>query len=422
MTQTKKPFYGWINCMLTVVTMMLMQTASSTGFYAVARELAGAYEAPTTLVYLGMTLHALANGLTNMVVGSFILKVGLRKSEYIGLAIMMASAVVIWLVPNVYVFIVAMIIMGLGVTCSLAVPVQTCITRWFERKRGLVFAIFGVCSGLAGTIMTPLITFLYTRSNYTVWPKIIIGFGIVSMILLLFTKESPEAIGQVKDGKIYTQEEIEAMGEKAKEKAARVAKFKNPETFTFKEALRTKQFWLCTLLFGFAQYVYIGMSSQGLNKLYDVFGPAQGAIIMGGMTFLGIFGRLFGPAITDYIDSRHVIWAGGLCYAVSMAIGCMESFPIWAAWLFVAGAGIGFGALNGAVSCTMSSYFGPKYYGQIFGLAQGIATVISSSANALNDLIRVNYGYTPLFMVLLAMSAFIFLVGMFIRMPHKKAA
>ncbi len=155
---------------------------------------------------LGFTLLNLLVGLPSIIVAASIMKWGIRRTFGIGSAIILCGALWLALVasrPWQYVAGFGVLI-GTGISFGTLVPVSTAVTRWFRRYRGRAMAVALSASGFAGFIGAPLTNKILAANggNWRQAWEVVAGVAVFSALFaFLFVKESPEALGQIVDGK-----------------------------------------------------------------------------------------------------------------------------------------------------------------------------------------------------------------------------
>ncbi|MCU0288991.1 MAG: MFS transporter, partial [Acidobacteria bacterium] len=163
---TKPKFYGW----KLVAVLFLLYLAAAIALYGgniantymakmmgMSRSLFGAgFAAAYLLVGLGSALAAVV---TN--------KKGERFTLSLGMASIATGAclMALWGQTPVGYILFFGIIIGTGFAFATVLPIQTIITRWFQRKRALATAIVLTAGGVGGIVSTPLVNKLIEKTN-----------------------------------------------------------------------------------------------------------------------------------------------------------------------------------------------------------------------------------------------------------------
>ena len=99
---------------------------------------------------------------------------------------------------NVYWFYVIGAIKGIFQGMLIGVPVPKILSNWFVEKRGLAMGIALAGSGLAGSIMTPIVTATIGSAGWRAgFVQLAVVYLVITIPIILFViKETPEEMGQ----------------------------------------------------------------------------------------------------------------------------------------------------------------------------------------------------------------------------------
>jgi sugar phosphate permease len=273
---------------------------------------------------------------------------------------------------------------GTGINIALAVPLDTAITNWFVKKRGVALSIKWMFSGISGVIILPLIAWLITIVGWR--STCIIGglvFGVVGLPLVLFFLKSrrPEFYGLLPDG-AKLEEKTADQGlliNRGIEYAAEVQEME----FTLKQALRTPAFWLLILVQAVYGLVAPAISVHCIPFLTDQgISPMTAASMMALMIGASIPARYVGGFIADRIEIGQMRKFLALAYwmqTLGMGLYMLHQtkFMIFV-WFILYGFGMGVGiTLNTSVR---ARYFGRKAFGTIQGTASLLLTPVGVAA------------------------------------------
>ena len=252
------------------------------------------------------------------------------------------------------------------------VPAISTVSRWFARKRGMALGIAQAGIGIGSFIMPPLSQFLILKFGWRVSYLILSGFlfvmGIPASRLMRF---DPSKKGLYPDG---MEESIEN-----KESANSMPSVVD---FSFRQALRTRQFWLLFMMYAIAA-LPIGMLVH--LKAYMIgFGISDmtAATIIGIRSAAFVVGALVISKLSDRIGKRVPFF---ICFFVmaSMMLWLIRATQPWEFYLFSIISGFSWGniALFPAI---VAGWFGTKFHGSIygafeigFGIAAGIAPLLA---------------------------------------------
>ena len=182
-----------------------------------------------------------------LLVGWLADRIGPRRVIYFGICLLGFGLMAMNYVNSTWGFyLIWGVVMGLGFSASSGVPMNTAITNWFVKKRGLAF---GIRMMLSGAFTLPIITWLITSYG---WRTACVVGGVVMLIVgLILTKffvrdHRPEYYGLLPDGASVDaelKENTDQMIERGVEYAAEVEEIE----FSFKQAVGTPSYWMLIL-------------------------------------------------------------------------------------------------------------------------------------------------------------------------------
>jgi len=415
---TKPKFYGW----KLVAVLFLLYLAAAIALYGgniantymaklmnMSRSLFGAgFAAAYLLVGLGSALAAVV---TN--------KKGERFTLALGMAGVTAGALLMALwgqTPVGYLLFFGLII-GTGFAFATVLPIQTIITRWFQRKRALATAVVLTAGGIGGIVSAPLVNKLIETTNgqwKLAWVCMAALAAVTTVVAALFVRNNPADMGQVPDG-IEQQPQDKEVEEKKVKKV-----YQTRESWTLKEAFKTAPLWIIILaaigqFVGF--YLCIG---HGVIHLMDL-GVANetAALSLGILAFASIGGRLLSGVLGDRIEPRFVIM-GGLLLTIAGCILIINANAVFTIYLYAILVGAGFGLVYVCLFTMLGNYYGAEKIQNFLGFMIPIITLFGASAPFLGGVIKDKTGsYTAAFIGAVVIAAIGF-ISLFFASPPKK--
>ncbi len=415
---TKPKFYGW----KLVAVLFLLYLAAAIALYGgniantymaklmnMSRSLFGAgFAAAYLLVGLGSALAAVV---TN--------KKGERFTLALGMAGVTAGALLMALwgqTPVGYLLFFGLII-GTGFAFATVLPIQTIITRWFQRKRALATAVVLTAGGIGGIVSAPLVNKLIETTNgkwKLAWVCMAALAAITTVVAALFVRNNPADMGQVPDG-IQQQPGDKNVEEKKVKKV-----YQTRESWTLKEAFKTAPLWIIILaaigqFVGF--YLCIG---HGVIHLMDL-GVANetAALSLGILAFASIGGRLLSGVLGDRIEPRFVIM-GGLILTIAGCILIINAAAVFTIYLYAILVGAGFGLVYVCLFTMLGNYYGADRIQNFLGFMIPIITLFGASAPLVGGLIKDKTGsYTAAFIGAVVIAAIGFISLFFASPPVK---
>jgi sugar phosphate permease len=268
------------------------------------------------------------------------------------------------------------ILFGTGINTALAVPLDTAITNWFVKKRGVALSIKWMFSGISGVIILPLIAWLITLVGWRstcIIGGLVMGVVGLPLVLLFLRSHRPEYYGLLPDGAKVQEETADqkAMINRGIEYAAEVQEVE----FTLRQAMKTPAFWLLILV----QSVY-GLVAPALNIHCIPFltdrgiNPLMAATMMALMIAASIPARYVGGFLADRVQIGQM-----RLQAVGMGFYMLHQTQIMIyVWFMLYGFGMGAGiTLNTSIR---ARYFGRKAFGTIQGTASVLLTPVGVAA------------------------------------------
>ena len=112
---------------------------------------------------------------------------------------------------QLWTYYLAGLVAGLSYGFGSMVPVSILITRWFREKHGLALGICAAGTGLAAVLFSPLMTALNEKYSLAVCIYVMAGVSLLlTLIVFLLVRESPEGCGKTAYGAAVQAENTEA--------------------------------------------------------------------------------------------------------------------------------------------------------------------------------------------------------------------
>jgi MFS family permease len=257
---------------------------------------------------------------------------------------------------------------GIGVS-TLTVPVMVTVSRWFEKKRGLMIGIVQAGNGVGGFIFPPFAGWLILAYG---WRSAYVMLGIIAfagmMIVGLFLKRDPRDTGQLPDG------------ERAFVKVEK--KHSNPGIkgagVPLREAIHTRLFWMIAGIyfsFGFCRSTFLAHIPAHVQDLG--FSLADGANVLAVITGSSMFSRIGMGRVADRIGNRKAFMISFAATAISLIWG-LAADDLWKLYLFAFAFGVGWGNQAVLRFSLTSEVFGIASLGLVMGLL-GVAESVAAT-------------------------------------------
>lgn len=419
----KSGFYGWKLLFVFWVVLAVNLAFPFYGASVINTFMAVDFGMDRQLLGLIFTVFMLTSGVSSPLAAMVINKIGVRLTMVIGSTLVLLSALCMALLvnsgPQAVMFFG--IIAGLGVVAGGALPAQTGVNFWFDRRRALALSIVLSAPGFGGFFAAPILNRIITQAggDWRVGWWLIAGLSLISItVAALFIRENPAAMGQYPDGVSQDEQQVAAVETTA---VAPYKVYRTTEEWQFTEAIRTPVLWLvmfCTMSYGSTFAVFL---AHGVIHLQDLgHSPAAAASALSAMTISTLIGNFIIGALGDRVEPRHLLVAMLSCSFMAMLLlpnvtGAFEMYP---ATILL---GIGFG---GSVICVMTllgNYFGLRVYAYVAGCTMAAQIIGSSIMPVLAGTVYDHFGsYANVFYSQAGLCVFGAVLLLFVRAPGRR--
>lgn len=312
-----------------------------------------------------------------------------------------------------------------GVSLGFTVAVDTMLTNWFLRKRGLAFSIRFTITGLIPALMLPIVSWLiYTqgwRATSLIWGGVV--FAGIPFTLYFVRQKQPEYYGLLPDGaKIKIGSEADPKTLMAE--GLKYATSTQERSFTIRQIVRTPTYWVLTVTGVLRTVVYQGLSIHIIPFLIDIgISPLAASGMLAISSLFMIPSSFFGGIIADRVKKQYLkfLMAGTLVIS-ALGIAAYLIVPtIIGVYIFLTLWGFGGGSFTPLDIVLRSRYFGRKAYGQQQGISMLFSTPVAFFAPIYTGWMHdITGSYTTpftLFIVLASFSAIIICLVLIPKSP-----
>ncbi len=313
MTITTRFFYGWV-----VVAVGATLTFFGTGFYSYSRgvflpalseELA---DGSRFAIAMGFSVASITSAIAAPFLGAYLDRNSPRIVILCGIGIVTSSYLLLAVCQTLWQFyLIVGVGMGLGMTCMGNLAYHKTIISWFDHWRGRALALGVLGASVSGVVMPPLVTALVAnigwRGTYVVFAGIVAAI-LVPLIWFLL-RDRPEDVGEVRDGRNYTESHQDEIIEADSE--ARL--------WTRMEMLRYPTFWAIAGIFGAMGCVYSAVMLHLFGHLKDVgMDGSDAALILSGTALFAALGKPLVGWMSDQFGARITTWVALVCQAIAL--------------------------------------------------------------------------------------------------------
>jgi sugar phosphate permease len=365
-------FFGWWTVLASGLLCLWGYGYYSYGISALFKPIASNLGFNRANTSIAASIGRFEGGFESLLAGWITDRFGPKWIVFSGILLASVSLLLMYFINAYWSFLLIWgVLFGTGINTALSVPLDTAITNWFVKKRGVALSIKWMFSGISGVIIMPLIASLITMVGWRttcVIGGLVMGVFGLPLVLLFLKSHRPEYYGLLPDGAKVEKEASDqsTMISRGIEYAAEVQEVE----FTLRQAMRTPAFWLLILV----QAVY-GLVAPAINIHCIPFltdrdiHPLTAASMMALMIGASIPARYVGGFIADRIrigEMRKVLAVAYLMQALGLGLYMFHQTHLMIyVWFILYGFGMGAGiTLNTSIK---ARYFGRKAFGTIQG-------------------------------------------------------
>jgi len=356
-------FYGWWNVATCFVGLGLSYaTFTVFAFGIFIAPLQAEFGWTRTELSFALTMTNLAIVIAAPWLGFIMDRIGVRRALIPSLILMGFSvAAMSLLTSNIWYFYALFFLIPFLGAGTLPQSYSRVVIAWFSNRRGLALGIalsgFGVGAALWPIVAQALIEAYGWRMAYIVFAVAVFAVSLPTAILVL--REKPKDMGLNPDG-MSDQEYAQA------EHSSPVAD--SAIGLSSREAAKTGSFWLIALSFLLIGVAITSLLAHLVPILIDRgVAPRTAALCMTSLGFGLVFGRIISGYLMDHFFAPYVT----AFFLVILLLGVMVlASGIANSLVFVTAISVGLatGSEISEVAYICSRYFGPKAFGQIYGI------------------------------------------------------
>ena len=321
-----------------------------------------------TMFGAGFAMTRAESGFLGPLQGWLIDRFGPRSIMRVGTVMCGVGFVLFSQIHTPFQFFAFYLVVSLGASFAGFLSITVAIVNWFERRRSTALALSQ--SGFAiGGLLTPIVAFALINAG---WRTTAFASGLiviaVGLPLAQLMHHRPAAVGQYVDGISPAERAAEA---EERGHADEVA-----ISFTAREALRTRAFWLISLGHASALLVVGAVMLHLSLHLTESLGyPLQQASFVGGaLPLMQLIGQLAGGYMGDRVNKRRVIVVCMLGHMFGLLM-LAYAVNLWMVIAFVPLHGLAWGARGPLMQSIRADYFGTGSFGTIMGFSSLITMV-----------------------------------------------
>jgi MFS family permease len=387
-------------------------------------------------VNVGYSIIGVMLGMGALIIPWLINRFGPRKTIAIGGIIIALCSVLMALLAQVCITVaghpypvmywIICFFLGLGLSFSTVVPIQTLVLLWFNVHRALALGLVLGGGAIGGFIYPQLISasiINYGNDWRVGWYAIALACVIGAVIALIAVRNRPEDLGQHPDG-LDPEAERAAI---AHTKHRLIRTYRTPVNWSFRDAVKTRSLWLIVAATAFIFFLWQAVLTQTPAHLQDrgfspvdtqlIFHPA---FIYGLILACSIIGRLSVSFLGEKFETRYLIAIAGFSLLVGGVLFTVASRDnLWAAYLYPLLAGFGFGATYVATPLIVGNYFGVASFPSISRITNPVNSIFQFAAPAFAGFMFDIYGSYGTAMLIACSGALVGVVLILFCTPPK---
>ncbi|PZC49840.1 MAG: Sugar phosphate permease [Chloroflexi bacterium] len=365
-------FYGWIIVLASFIATFVGGGMQSFTFSIFMKPMTQELGWSRSAFTMALTMRTYAGAVMAPLFGAILDRHGPQLLMFFSAVVGVIAAILLSRVGALWQFYIMYSLVGLiGGFGAGRLVIAATIPKWFVRLRGRAVAFASMGNAASGAILAPFIAFVVVIVG---WRMAWLAEGALFIVLIpmtLLMVRQPSDIGLLPDG-AKSEEEVKAA-------ESRRRGHSSAESFTLKEAMRTKAFWLLIVAHTIGSGPIGSVILHEYNFVTDEgFTPVLAAAVLSTHATAASAARLVWGFMVERIHVRYCI---ALTYLGS-AVGLMILlFAIWAhsallliLFGIVYGIHVGGNAVLGGV--VTADYFGSESVGKIRGMMAPIQTIL----------------------------------------------
>ncbi len=360
--QKGRIFYGYYLLAVTFLFLVLFNGSGVFAFSLFVRPLEASFGWGRGQVMAGFTVYYAMVGSASPIVGRFVDRYGARPVIPVGAVMVGLGFVIVSRMSDLYLFYLGYVIIGTGAAAMGPVPCSAVISNWFRRKRGTALGMMSAGIGAGGVVVAPFIGYML---SYFDWRTAYLSLGVLVVALTIplargVIRTRPSEMGLYPDGGSAPPADSADPTREGGDRAG----------FTLKQALRTRVFWLIAVAFFCYAFASMGALQASVPFLEDSGYPtATAATALGALGFGSAVGKILFGWLCDRMRPNRAFAIGTavLLAGVLVLLTVRADSPLVLIWTYALLLGLGSGAWLPTLSMLVSSTFGLRFYGTVFG-------------------------------------------------------
>jgi MFS family permease len=367
----KLPFYyGWVIILIAAITYFFSGPGQTYSISIFIEHYINDFGWSRSMVSSLYSFATLAAGFTVSLVGRLIDIHGHRKMGIVIAAILGIACTWSSFVVNPIMLFIGFFLLRLFGQGSMTLSASTIVPQWFVKKRGFALSLMAL-GGVAGSAaFPPLNAYLDQvwgwQMTWRLWAMLL--WLVYIPIAFIFIRNKPEDIGLLPDNRKY-EKEVESN---------KVIKNNVEESWTLREAMGTKAFWLLMFCQAIPSMVDTGIVFHFVSiTAENGLSSTEAALILSVMAMVSFPVTFLAGYILDRVKAHYVVALVFVFELIGLILLYNSQIPYLAVgYGVIIGIAKGFnGVCNNVV---WANYYGREYLGSIKGFS--MTTLVVGSA------------------------------------------
>lgn len=405
-----RAFYGW---RIVVALSVVLILGSASAFYTVSvflEPIEATLGWTKTQISLGFTIAALTAAAMSPLVGLAISRFGSRRILVFGAVAVGLALTLLSQIRELWHYYLLMPVMASGISCLGLLTCTTCVSHWFERRRGTATGIVFAASGTGGMVMvfvaSQAVELIDWRPTYALLGAIL--FLIVLPVILIVIRNRPEDIGLEPDGGASS-------GGVAGESPTGIG-------LDLREAGGTLPYWLMTFLM-LCYGLTFGSMTQHAIALLRSLGCGEPGLFWSLTLGLSVLARLLFGALADRFSKKALISIAWLLHAMGLASAIAVPQLPTLVFAFILFYGAGQGGFSTTFPVRLGELFGTDHFSKLYGTILFFQAIGFSVGVVLFGKIFDSVGsYRPALSIVVVTASICLVTSTMIRQPRWKEA
>ncbi len=356
-------FYGWVIVLAGFGVFVLGGGLLFHAFGTYVKLLEDDFGWSRTQLSVAFSMQRLESGMLGPLQGWMVDRFGPRAVMLIGLVIFGLGFIAFSQVQSLFWFYVVFMVMATGQSLGSMLSLSVSLVNWFHRRRGLALGLVGTGKATGGILQPVVVAGLEGLG----WRTMAFASGViilaVGLPLTMLVRHRPEEMGMTADGD-------SAADDAGSLNAASNGAHRPEISFTVREAMRTRSFWLLAVGHAAGLMTVGAMLVHFVSHVTDELEISLGAAarMTTLMTVMLVFGMVSAGWLGDRISKRLIIIAAMAVHTSAMFLLAAVSDVALVA-LAAGLQGLAWGARGPLTQALRADYFGTASYGTIMGFS-----------------------------------------------------